>query len=360
MTKKDLITIIIPTYNEEKFIQKCLQSVQSFLLPKDIKIEIIVIDGGSKDNTTEIVLNMIEQDKRIVLLDNPKKIQAVALNIGISKSNGEWILRLDAHAMYPSDYLKLCFETAIRTNADNVGGLIITQPGGTGYQASLVQALTTHIFGVGNSGFRTGISEGEVDTVPFGFFNRDVFEKIGYFDERLIRAQDYEFNKRIKNNGGKIWLNPGIVAQYYNQKSILKFLEKQILKEAPYNAYMWYLVPYTFAYRHAITGVFATGVLGGLALSLVSPVIKFLFLSVMALYFIVAFVSAVQQAKRFKKPLHILTLPISFFLYHIIHGIGVLTGFFRLATGTSPIQKIKEPWEGYGSYRIKLNKSLKK
>ena len=123
---------------------------------------------------------------------------------------------------------------------------------------------------------------------------------------------------------------------------------------------MWYLAPYTFTYRHAITGVFATGILGGLALSLVFPIIKFLYLSVIALYFILAFASAVQQAKRFKKQLHILTLPISFFLYHIIHGIGVLTGFFRLATGTAPVQKIKEPWEGYGYYRIKLNKSLKK
>ena len=221
------VTVIIPTLNEEKYIQKCIESVQSFILPKDIEIEIFIIDGGSKDKTREIVEKIIKTDNRIVLIDNPKKIQASALNIGIKKSNADWILRLDAHAKYPKEYLDLCFATAKRTKAQNVGGLFITQPGGEGYQAQLVQALTTHKFGVGNAGFRVGMSEGEADTVPYGFYRNDIFEKIGFLDERLVRAQDYEFNRRLIKSGGLIWRNPEINVFYYNQPTIYKFLKKE-------------------------------------------------------------------------------------------------------------------------------------
>ena len=349
-----LITIIIPTYNEGKYIEKCLSGVLNFIIPDNHEIEIFIIDGISLDETTNIVKKMMQFDSRIRLFMNPKKIQAVALNIGIKESKGNWILRLDAHATYPPKYLQLCYETAMKTEADNVGGLIITQPGGFGYQASLVQALTTHKFGVGNAGFRIGMPEGEADTVPYGFYKKRIFEKLGFLDERLVRAQDYEFNRRIIKSGGVIWRNPNIHVFYYNQPTLWKFLKKQIKLEAPYNAYMWYLAPYTFAYRHAITGVFSVGILGGLMLSPIVPLIKITFLLVMGLYFSLGIFSAIQQAKRYGKPLHILTLPISFFLYHFLHGLGVLGGLMRLAIGKSPVQKIKEPWKGYGLYRINI------
>jgi hypothetical protein len=147
-------------------------------------------------------------------------------------------------------------------------------------------------------------------------------------------------------------LDPNIKTIYYNQPTLIGFYEKQLFKEAPYNAYMWYLAPYSFAYRHAITGVFATGLIGGMFLSPFFSFIKYTFFSIMALYFVLAFISAVQQAKRYKNLLHIFTLPISFFLYHFLHGLGVLWGLLRLVTNTAPVQKIKEPWDGYGSFRI--------
>ena len=352
---KSIISIIIPTYNEEKHIEKCLLDVLAFSIPENYEIEILVIDGDSRDKTIGIVKELIKIDSRIKLLDNPNRFQSFAMNIGINNAKGDWILRLDAHTFYPNNYLNNLFEIAVKTGADNCGGLITTYPGDESYSAALVQALTTHAFGVGDSGFRTGIREGDVDTVPFGFFKREIFGKIGLFDERLVRAQDYEFNKRIIKYGGKIWLNPQIRAEYFNQKSIVAFYKKQIKLEAPYNAYMWYLAPYTFTYRHAITGVFATGIIGGILLSPFFSFIKYAFFSVMALYFILAFISAIQQARRYKKLLHIVTLPISFFLYHFLHGIGVLVGLLRLATGTAQVQKIKEPWGGYGAYRIFSN-----
>ena len=170
------------------------------------------------------------------------------MNLIIKKGEGDYILRLDAHTIYDREYLKNCLETALRTNSDNVGGVLRTLPGSTSYSAKVVQALSTHPFGVGNSSFRIGAEEGSVDTVPFGFFKRSIFDKVGLFDERLLRAQDYELNRRIINYGGKIWLNPAIKAQYFNQPSLIKFFKKIFTLEAPYNAYMWYFAPYTFFY----------------------------------------------------------------------------------------------------------------
>jgi succinoglycan biosynthesis protein ExoA len=346
-----IVYAIIPCRNEEKYIERCLDSILGFTLPDDVEIEILVLDGQSTDRTRELVNLTAARDKRVRWVENPGVTQSCAMNLGIGLARSDWIMRLDAHTVYQSDYLLRCHETAVRTGASNVGGLCITQCGGTGYQAELVQALTTHKFGVGDSGFRTGASEGMRDTVPFGFFRREIFTQIGFFDERLIRAQDYEFNRRIGASGRVVWLNPLIQSQYYNQPTLRAFYRKQLLHEAPYNAYLWYLAPYAFAPRHAITGVFALGVLGGLTLSPLTPWIAWPFAGVMSLYALLAVLSALQQAVRYRHPLHALVLPFCFFGFHFLHGLGVLGGLIRLITGTAPVQKGREPWPGAGRSR---------
>ena len=111
-----------------------------------------------------------------------------------------------------------------------------------------------------------------------------------------------------------------------------------MLIEAPYNAYMWYLAPYTFTYRHAITGVFVIGLIGGFLLSPFILFIRYIFILVLVLYLVLSVISAFQQAIRYNNPLHIFVLPICFFLYHFLHGLGLLGGLLRLATGASPVQ----------------------
>jgi glycosyltransferase involved in cell wall biosynthesis len=332
------VSILIPCYQERNFIRGCLESVLAFELPDLTEIEVLVLDGGSTDGTRDIVREVSERDNRVRLVDNPGRTQSAALNLGIPMSRGEYIMRLDAHSVYPSDYLKLCLQTALRTNADNTGGAVATLRRGDGYQSALVQAITTHKFGVGDSGFRTDAAEGPADTVPYGFFKRTIFERVGLFDERLLRAQDYEMNRRIIHNGGKVWLNPRIQVRYYQQPDLRSFIRKQIVHEAPYNAYMWYVAPYAFALRHAVTGVFAAGVLAGLILSPFSSLVRTVFLSVMALYFALAIVSGIQQAIRYREPRHVIFAPIAFFLFHFLHGIGILIGLVRLVTGTAPVQ----------------------
>jgi glycosyltransferase involved in cell wall biosynthesis len=347
-----LVSIIIPCRNEETYMAQCLRSVLAFECPAGVDFEILVMDGRSEDKTVEITQAVARENPQVRVIDNPGRIQSTAVNLGVRAARGQWIMRLDAHARYPANYLKLCHETALRSGADNVGGLFITEPGGTGYSAQLVQALTTHKFGVGDSGFRTGAKEDWADTVPYGFYPREVFERIGWLDERLVRAQDYEFNRRLIASGGRILRNPQIQLHYYNQPTLRKFFAKQFFKDAPYNAYLWYVAPYAFAPRHAITGVFALGVLGGLALSPFSHWIAWPFAAVMVLYALLDIVSAFQQTVRYRRPLHALCLPVCFFLYHFIHGLGVLWGLIRLATRTAPVQQKAEPWPDAGFRRF--------
>lgn len=345
------VSILIPTLNEEAFIEGCLRSVQSFELPEDVTIEITVLDGGSTDATRSLVEAAAGRDSRISLVHNPGRIQSSALNIGILGTRADYVMRLDAHSAYPPDYLLICYETSTRTKAANVGGIFVTRARGTGYAAKLVQALTTHSFGIGDSSFRKLPAEGPADTVPYGFFRSDIFDQIGLFDERLVRAQDYEINRRISMAGGVVWLNPRIQVLYYQQPNLSSFLKKQIQKEAPYNAYLWYVAPYAFAPRHAITGVFALGVIGGLALSLFSGVGRLLFLGVMGLYFVLALGAAVQQAWRYRQPWHVLFLLPSFFAFHFVHGCGLLWGLLLLLVRRAPVQKLDRPWKGAATRR---------
>ena len=333
------VSILIPCYQERNFIRPCLESVLAFELPEGAEIEVLVLDGMSDDGTREIVREISADDDRVRLVDNPRRTQSAALNLGIPMARGEYIMRLDAHSVYPANYLALTLETALRTGADNIGGAVATLRRGEGYQSALVQALTTHKFGVGDSGFRTDAPEGPADTVPYGFFKREIFGKVGLFDERLLRAQDYEMNRRIIHNGGRIWMNPKIQVHYFQQPDLSSFIRKQIVHEAPYNAYMWYLAPYAFTPRHAVTGVFAFGVIAGLALSPFSRTIRLVFSAVMLLYFALAILAGIQQAIRYREPRHVVFAPIGFFLFHFLHGIGILSGLGRLVTRTSPVQR---------------------
>lgn len=345
-------SVLIPCLQERQFIRACLESVLAFEVPAGTELlEIFIIDGGSIDGTRDVVKEMAAADSRIRLVDNPGRIQSTGLNTALKLASGDFILRLDAHSAYPRDYLALAIETSLRTGCDNVGGLFVTQQRGLGYQAALVQALTTHKFGVGDAGYRTGAREGPADTVPYGCFRRELFERIGPFDERLVRAQDYELNRRIVKAGGCVWRNPKIQVAYYPQPDFRSFIRKQFIYEAPYNAYLWYLAPYAFAFRHAITGIFAFGVIAGVILSVFSATIRLVFGATMALYFGIAIFSAIQQAIRYREPRHVIVLPFGFFLYHFLHGLGLLTGVARLLTRTAPVQKLAEPWPGAGRLR---------
>jgi GT2 family glycosyltransferase len=348
-----IITIAIPCLNEETHIAACLESVRKFQIPRNIELEILILDGVSTDHTRAIVQAYVKNDARVLLISNPRKIQSTALNKAIEMSKGEWFLRLDAHTYYPSDYVCQCLQTAQRVGAANVGGRWETQAGGTAYGAEAVQALTTHRFGVGNSPFRTSRPEGKADTVPFGFFRRSVFEEAGLFDERLERMEDFEFNSRLRKLGHVVWLNPAIRCFYYNQPTLCAFLKKQFFREAPYNVYLWYLAPYAFAIRHAVTGIFVGWIAIGLLVSAFWPSAAIVPAATLVAYLCLAMMAAAQQAVRYKRPRHLFALPLGFLAFHLIHGVGMWNAALKLLLGCAPVQQGKEPWPGAGYFRWK-------
>jgi glycosyltransferase involved in cell wall biosynthesis len=332
---KPTISIIIPCRNEEKFIDKCLKSVFSFD-PVPGGIEVIVVDGMSDDGTRDILSKWMDHHPNLKVLDNTKRIVPAAMNIGIKAAEGDWIVRLDAHSEYPKDYLRLCLETGHKTGADNVGGVFKTLARDDSAQAMLVQALTTHRLGVGNANFRLNASEGPADTVPYGCYRREVFNRIGFYDERLVRNQDYEFNRRLIHKGRRIWLNPKIHVYYYNQGTILGLLRQAFLT-AQWNTYMWYVAPYTFALRHLIPAFFVSTLIGSIILSHFTIIGLMLFISILSLYAVFAFIASMQQSGRYVSWMAPLLLSL-FFVYHTIYGIGTLWGALRIILRDSPVQ----------------------
>jgi len=345
---KSSVSIIIPCRNEVDFIDRCLSSVFKFdSVPGGF--EVFVVDGMSDDGTRVILNEWSRKKSNLQVIDNPQKIVPTAMNIGIKQAKGKWIIRLDAHSIYPKDYLTLCLDTGKRFNTDNIGGVVITLPRNEILQSNLIQAITTHRFGVGNSEFRLNAKEGFVDTVPFGCYRREVFEKIGLFDERLIRNQDYEFNRRLVKSGGKIWCNPSIKATYFNQQNLIG-LFKQAFNTGHWNPWMWYVAPYSFTLRHVIPALFVLSVLSTIVITIFSSWGWLSLLFILSAYFLLALKAALDQSRRFGWWLFPV-LPFLFFVYHFSYGIGILKGLLALIFGVSPVQRIKEPWPGAGRYR---------
>lgn len=346
------VCIILPFRNEATHLRSCLEGLLGFRVPKGIEVTILCMDGGSTDGSEKVLGKIAECHPNIKTMANPRAYQGCAVNMAVRSVPADAYLWLGAHTQFPADYLENCLETRQRTGAEVVGGVCVTLPGGESYGAKVVQAMTTHKFGVGDSGFRIGAREGIKDTVPYALFAKEVFSRGGYLDERLVRAQDYEFNRRLSRMGMRIWLNPKIFCFYRNQSSFWSFMKKQIFLEAPFNSYMWYLAPYAFQPRHAVTGIFAVGVVGGIIVSFCNPLLRALFLSTMFLYGVLAVGAALQQARRYREWWHAFVLPVCFFLFHLGHGLGTLQGLFRLATGNAPVQRAPEPWPGAGFKRI--------
>ena len=218
------ISIIIPCRNEEDYITRCLDSILAQDYPVD-RMEILVADGMSTDDTKNILLDYINKHPSVRFFENPKKIVTIGLNILIKESIGEFILRMDAHTEFPKDYISKCIKYIQEHKVDNVGGVIVTLPGNDTLAARAIAIAMSSTFGVGNSYFRTGVREPRlVDTVPFGCYRREVFDRIGLFDEDMVRSQDAEFNLRLIKSGGKILLAPDIISRYYARSSFKKMI----------------------------------------------------------------------------------------------------------------------------------------
>lgn len=214
------VSVVIPVRNEAAYLKPCLQRLLAQDYPRDA-LEILVLDGISDDGTRDIVKHFAEQlgAPTMKLLDNPKRQRAMALNIGIRKASGDVILRIDARTSVAVDYISKCVDVLLRTGADNVGGFV--RPVSETPMQEAIGLAMSHPFGVGNAWFRIGRRSGFVDTVYPGCFPRAVFDKVGLFDEEApIISEDSDMNYRIRQAGGKVYLDAGIVVHYHPRETL--------------------------------------------------------------------------------------------------------------------------------------------
>jgi glycosyltransferase involved in cell wall biosynthesis len=215
-----MVSIIVPCRNEEAYIARCLDSILASEYPHD-RLEILVADGRSSDRTRKILETYEVAYPSVVLLDNAQGTTPAGLNVAIRAASGDIIVRMDVHVVYPPDYIRRLIEALLESGADNVGALLETEAGDETPLARAIALGMSHPFGVGNSHFRIGTQERRwVDTVPFGCFRREVFRRIGLFDEELIRNQDDELNFRLITRGGRILLLPDVSCRYFARKSL--------------------------------------------------------------------------------------------------------------------------------------------
>ena len=210
------VSIIVPCYNEEATIQLLLKSIYDQTYTHS-EIEVVLADGMSTDQTRAEVAAFQRRypDLLVKVVDNPKRIIPAALNTALAAAQGEFIIRLDGHSMMYPEYVKNCVADLEQGKGDNVGGVWEIHPAGTGWIARSIAAAAAHPFGVGDALYRFTNRAGAVDTVPFGAFRRSLVEQVGHFDESLLTNEDYEFNTRIRQQGGTVWLDPAIRSVYF-------------------------------------------------------------------------------------------------------------------------------------------------
>lgn len=218
--ERPFVSVLVPCRNERAYIAPCLDSILATHYPAD-RLEVLVVDGRSDDGTRDVVAEYAARHPAVRLLDNPQRITPTALNTGIRAAAGEIVVRMDAHVFYPPEYIPRLVAALDAMGADNVGGLLVTRPANDRPTARAIAVALSHPFGVGNAYFRIGVRAPRwVDTVAFFCCRKELFGRIGLFDEELVRHQDGEFNGRLIKHGGRILLIPDVTSYYYARGSL--------------------------------------------------------------------------------------------------------------------------------------------
>jgi glycosyltransferase involved in cell wall biosynthesis len=335
-----LISVIIATLNEEPHIERAIRGALGGKVDPR-RIEVIVADGGSTDRTREIVTALAgEFPGSVRLIDNPRRIAPAAFNVGMLAARGKYLCILSAHGSVDENYFQVCLDKlAAADDVDVVGGTEIILPFDTSTHARMMMAILSSRFGVGASS-RNSQTEGTVDTIAPGLFRRRVFERIGMFDERLVRNQDNELNSRLVHSGGTIYMIPTIKSYYCGRRDPRKLLN-QCYANGIYGILTWRINPSSFRLRHAIPLFFFAFLVCGGIVALTFPMFAWLYAGVLALYGVLAVAASVEAGLKFKLPAAVL-FPGLFLAMHVCYGLGTFLGIFRFGIKTLPPNQVQK------------------
>jgi glycosyltransferase involved in cell wall biosynthesis len=317
------VSIVVPCRNEARYIVECLDSILACDYPPD-RLEVLVVDGMSDDGTRDILDEYAARHPQVRMLDNPRRITPVALNTAIRAAQGEVIVRMDAHVVYPKTYVTRLVAALDEFGADNVGAVLRTLPATPTPMGKAIAIGMSHPFGVGTSYFRIGTDQPRwVDTIAFFCVRRATFDKVGLFDEELIRHQDGEFNARLIKAGGRILLIPDVVSYYY-ARSTLRQVGRMFYQYGYFKPLVAKKLGRFMTVRQLIPPGFVLGlVTTGIAALLWSPAI-WLFGVVTVSYLGVVVGSAIQTGLK-EGPATGLALAAVLPTIHVSYG----TGFWR-------------------------------
>jgi len=317
-----LVSVVIPMRNEGAHISACIDSVLAQAYPPD-RLEVIVVDGDSDDTSMDVLRGY---GTRLRIFHNPSRIVPTAMNIGIRAARGDVIARVDAHTLLDPDYLRIGIETLQRTAADNVGGPMRSVGGGAlGDAIALAMASR---FGIG-AYFHFAAEDREVDTVYMGMYPRAVFERIGLFDEELVRNQDDELNYRLRKAGGSIFITTRMRSRYQNRQS-LKTLWRQFFQYGMWKIRVLQKHPRQMSPRQFVPPFF---VLAVISTALAAPWLRFarwLLLAALGAY-AAALLAAACTVARQHGWRHFARVLAAFATMHLSWGSGFLVGAVRFA-----------------------------
>jgi succinoglycan biosynthesis protein ExoA len=322
MPQLPLVSVVIPMRNEAGHIGACIDSVLAQDYPAD-RLEVIAVDGESDDDSAAVLRGYGAQ---LRVLHNPSRIVPTAMNVGIEAARGDVIARIDAHTVVAPDYIRVGVETLERAGADNVGGPMYAVGGGR--MGDAIALAMSSRFGIG-AYFHFGTAEREVDTVYMGMYPRHVFERIGLFDEELVRNQDDELNYRLRKAGGRICFTPQMQSRYQNRRSV-NTLARQFFQYGMWKIRVLQKHPRQMSLRQFVPPLFVLAVVATVLVAPWSAVAARLLVAVIATYVATLAAVAVVAARRHGWH-HFVPLLAAFSTMHLSWGSGFLAGALRFA-----------------------------
>ncbi len=320
------VSVILPVRNEAGFITACLRCLAAQDYPRD-HFEVLLVDGESTDATiAEARAALPGVTLTVRILSNPGLTTATALNLGVRHARGAILIHLDGHTEVPPGFISANVRVLEQTGADCVGGPIQTV-GRTPIGRAIALAMSSR-FGIGDASFRRPDAEAEeTDSVPFGAYRRDVFDRVGLFAEDIDRGEDDEFNYRLRNAGGRIMLSPSIRSTYYCRDS-LQALARQYWSYGLAKSAVLQRHPQRLRPRHLVPSALVLTLTGGLVLSLVNRRFGWLTAAAAGTYAGANLMASSQLAKRAAKN-EAPYIPAAFACIHLSAGAGFIAGFGR-------------------------------